>query len=41
MEVTVEPKDAVLGGIPVRIAFFKGPDGGIIELFESTGELQL
>jgi len=41
MEVTVEPKDAVLGGIPVRIAFFKGPDGEIIELFESTGELQL
>lgn len=41
MEVTVEPKDAVLGGIPVRIAFFKGPDGEIIELFESTGEHQL
>lgn len=41
MEVTVEPKDVVLGGIPVRIAFFKGPDGEIIELFESTGEHQL
>lgn len=41
MEVTVEPKDVVLGGIPVRIAFFKGPDGEIIELFESTGEYQL
>ncbi|MBD2844196.1 VOC family protein [Paenibacillus sp. IB182496] len=37
MEVTVEPKDAVLGGIPVRISFFKGPDGEIIELFQSTG----
>ncbi|MGO4544744.1 VOC family protein [Paenibacillus sp. 2TAB23] len=41
MEITVEPKDAVLGGIPVRIAFFKGPDGEIIELFESTGEDRL
>ncbi|XEC94911.1 VOC family protein [Paenibacillus tarimensis] len=41
MEVTVEPKDVVLGGIPVRIAFFKGPDGEIIELFQSTGEDKL
>jgi glyoxylase I family protein len=41
MEVTVEPKDAVLGGVPVRIAFFKGPDGEIIELIESTGENKL
>ncbi|QYR21598.1 VOC family protein [Paenibacillus sp. sptzw28] len=41
MEVTVEPKDAVLGGIPVRIAFFKGPDGEIIELFQSTGDVSL
>jgi len=38
MEITVEPKDAVLGGTPVRISFFKGPDGEIIELFQSTGE---
>ncbi|WP_419873557.1 VOC family protein [Candidatus Pristimantibacillus sp. PTI5] len=41
MEVTVEPKDVELGGIPVRIAFFKGPDGEIIELFQSTSDDQL
>lgn len=41
MEVTEEPKDAVLGGVHVRIAFFKGPDGEIIELFQSTGDEQL
>ena len=40
-EITVEPKAAVLGGIPVRISFFKGPDGEIIELFQSTGEDKL
>ncbi|GGD96059.1 VOC family protein [Paenibacillus nasutitermitis] len=37
MEITVEPKDAELGGSRVRISFFKGPDGEIIELFQSTG----
>lgn len=36
-EVTVEPKSIVIGAtppIPVRLAFFKGPDGEVIELFE-------
>lgn len=36
-EVTTEPKDVVIGSvppIPVRLAFFKGPDGEVIELFE-------
>lgn len=36
-EVTIEPKDVMLGEtpgpIPVRLAFFKGPDGEVIELF--------
>ena len=37
-EVTVEPKDLAVFGepkIPVRIAFFKGPDGEICELFQN------
>ena len=34
MEVTLEPKDVSLGEVPARIAFFKGPDGEIIELFQ-------
>jgi len=34
MEVTVEPKDVSLGTVPARIAFFRGPDGEIIELFQ-------
>lgn len=36
-EVTVEPKDVEIQSsppYPVRIAFFKGPDGEIIELFQ-------
>ena len=36
-EVTVEPKDITLSSDPpmqIRIAFFKGPDGELIELFE-------
>jgi glyoxylase I family protein len=36
-EVTTEPKDVVISAeppIPVRLAFFKGPDGEVIELFE-------
>lgn len=41
MEITVEPKEVELGGIPVKIAFFKGPDGEIIELFQSTSEDKL
>ena len=35
-EVTVAPKDVVIAAeppLPVRLAFFKGPDGEVIELF--------
>lgn len=39
-EVTMEPKDVLIdssiGPVPVRIAFFKGPDGEIVELFENA-----
>jgi glyoxylase I family protein len=39
MEVTFEPKDINLpstpGPTPIRIAFFKGPDGELIEFFEN------
>ena len=39
-EVTMETTDLTIdsnaGPIPVRIAFFKGPDGEVIELFENT-----
>lgn len=38
MEITVEPKDVDLQSnppTPVTIAFFKGPDGEIIELFQN------
>jgi glyoxylase I family protein len=37
-EVTVEPRDVMLPSnppTPVRIAFFKGPDGEVIELFQN------
>jgi catechol 2,3-dioxygenase-like lactoylglutathione lyase family enzyme len=37
-EVTVEPKDVALPSdppTPIRIAFFKGPDGELIELFDN------
>lgn len=37
-EVTVETKDVNLRtepSIPIRIAFFKGPDGEIVELFQN------
>ncbi len=38
-EVTVEPKDIEIKSrpqhMPVRLAFFKGPDGEIIELFDN------
>jgi glyoxylase I family protein len=43
-EVTVEPKDIMISQnplTPVRIAFCKGPDGEILEFFQSTGENQL
>jgi glyoxylase I family protein len=37
-EVTVEPRDVSLPSVPptpIRIAFFKGPDGELIELFDN------
>ena len=34
-EVTVEPKDATLGTLQVTISFFKGPNGEIIEFFQT------
>lgn len=37
-EVTVEPKDVTISGtlhVPVRLAFFKGPNGEICELFQN------
>lgn len=37
-EVTVEPRDVNLPSdppVPIRIAFFKGPDGELIELFQN------
>ena len=43
-EVTVEPKDVILGDnipTPVRIAFVKGLNGEVIECFKSTGENKL
>ncbi|WP_235941533.1 VOC family protein [Paenibacillus puerhi] len=40
-EVTVEPKNIDINGIPVRLSFFKGPDGELIELFQSTGDNKL
>jgi len=39
-EVTMETKDLTIdssaGPIPARIAFFKGPDGEVIEFFENA-----
>jgi len=38
MEITDEPKDVLLGSIdptPIRIAFFNGPDGEVIEFFQN------
>ncbi|WP_040952037.1 VOC family protein [Gorillibacterium massiliense] len=43
-EITVEPKDVVIQSavpVPIRIAFFNGPDGESIELFQSTGAIKL
>lgn len=38
-KVTVEPKDVTIasqiGPVPLRLAFFKGPDGEVIELFRN------
>jgi glyoxylase I family protein len=42
MPVTMEPTSVRiattngLGPVPVRIAFFKGPDGEVVELFQAT-----
>lgn len=40
MKVTMETKDVTIGAnigpVPVRIAFFRGPDGEVVELFENT-----
>ena len=36
-EVTVETKDVTISTeppLPIRIAFFKGPDGEVVELFQ-------
>ena len=33
-EVTVEPKDVKLDTLDVTVAFFKGPNGEVIEFFE-------
>ena len=39
MQVTVEPKDVTIPStpfqVPVRLAFFKGPGGEVIELFKN------
>ncbi|MEO7934140.1 MAG: VOC family protein [Chthoniobacterales bacterium] len=39
-EITMEPKEITIasniGPVPVKIAFFKGPDGEIVELFENA-----
>ncbi|HOJ20318.1 MAG TPA: VOC family protein [Armatimonadota bacterium] len=32
--ITIEPKDVLLGTVPARIAFFQGPNGEVIELFQ-------
>lgn len=40
LEITVEPKDVTIdssiGPVPVRISFFKGLNGEIVELFENA-----
>jgi glyoxylase I family protein len=33
--VTVEPKEVNLGGLKATIAFFKGPNGEVIEFFQT------
>lgn len=34
-QVTIEPKNVNLGGNAVRIAFFLGPDGEVLEFFQN------
>ena len=43
-QVTIEPKSVNLGGSDVRVAFFLGPDGEVLELFShqsAPGEREL
>jgi catechol 2,3-dioxygenase-like lactoylglutathione lyase family enzyme len=40
-EVTVEPKTAQMGDYTIRLSFFKGPDGELVELFDTIGENKL
>ena len=43
-EITLEPADRIIpSAVPtsIRIAFFNGPDGESIELFQSTSEIKL
>jgi glyoxylase I family protein len=35
-EITVEPKDVDLGALQVTISFFKGPNGEVIEFFQTN-----
>ncbi len=37
MTITVELKDVQLGHLPVTIAFFEGPSGEVVELFQVNG----
>ena len=37
MKITVEMRDAQLGGLDVTIAFFEGPGGEIVEFFQVNG----
>jgi glyoxylase I family protein len=34
-EVTMEPKDVSLNGLEATVAFFKGPNGEVIEFFQT------
>lgn len=34
-EVTVAPKDVLLGDMPARVGFFRGPNGELIEFFHA------
>lgn len=34
-EVTMEPKDVTLGDLEATVAFFKGPNGEVIEFFQT------
>jgi glyoxylase I family protein len=34
-EITVEPKEVTLGSIKATIAFFKGPNGELLEFFQT------